>query len=62
MKDFNIRGSEPGTDPEEPIGAIAPPLKPIKVTLFTMILHNLKHNIRDTESLFSLKLSVETIL
>jgi len=37
---------EPGADPGEAIGVIAPPLKPTKVTLFTMILYNLENSIR----------------
>jgi len=39
-----------GADPER--GAIAP-LKPKKVTLFTMILYNSENNIRDTRPLCS---------
>ena len=63
MEDFNISESQnQGRIQKGWLEQSPPPLKPIKVTLFTMILHNLKHNIRDTEPLFSLILSVETIL
>jgi len=41
--------SASGADPEKAIWTIALPLKPVKVTLFTMILYNLENSIRDVE-------------